>query len=226
MGLSTSGKKMFAVVAVGLLIVAVLWYFMNSAKECKDGYSLDGDMCVRPKDTKTLMIGDKNFVCATGYNMVGDKCVKVPTKLLRGDGVTSDKVNTYGCPSGFEHQGMGGILGWCSKPTRFGIRERVGEIPVPVKPYPAYSKSLGVSNAIKTGINTGWEKCESLYYPKCPTGTTKVGCNMCKSPDVPLACEDSEAHELVGTDCYIKCPTGYTRNEDKLCVRPKHTLSP
>ena len=39
MSLSTS-KKMFAVAAVGLLIVAVLWYFMNSSKEyeCKDGY--------------------------------------------------------------------------------------------------------------------------------------------------------------------------------------------
>ena len=181
-------KKMFAVAAVGLLIVAALWYFMNSAKEyeCKDGYSLDGDMCVRPKDTKTLMIGDKKFVCATGYNMVGDKCVKVPPILSRGFGVTGDVVNSY----------------------------------------PAYSKSYGVSNVIKTGINTGWEKCGLLYYPKCPTGTTKVGCNICMSVNVPLACEDSESHELVGTDCYIKCPTGYTRNEDKLCVRPKHSLSP
>jgi hypothetical protein len=201
---------------------------MNSTKEyeCKDGYSLDGDMCVRPKDTKTLMIGDKKFVCATGYNMVGDKCVKVPPTLGRGFGVTGGVVNSYKCPSGFKHNGIRGA-GWCSKGGLWGLGgETAAEILVPVNPYPAYSKSSGVSNAIKTGINTGWEKCGLLYYPKCPTGTTKVGCNICKSVNVPLACEDSEAHELVGTDCYIKCPTGYTRNEDKLCVRPKHSLSP
>lgn len=228
MSLSTGKKKMFAVAAVGLLIGAVIVYFMNLSKEyeCKDGYSLDGNMCVRPKDTKTLMIGDKKFVCATGYNMVGDKCVKVPQTLGRGLGVTGGVVNSYKCPSGFTHNGVSGA-GWCSKGGLWGLGgETAYEIPVPVKPYPAYSKSPGVSNEIETGINTGWEKCGLLYYPKCPTGMTKVGCNICKSPNVPLACEDSEAHELVGTDCYIKCPTGYTRNEDKLCVRPKHSLSP
>ena len=131
---SSTRKKMFAVAAIGLLIVAVLLYFMNSSKEyeCKDGYSLDGDMCVRPKDTKTLMIGDKKFVCVTGYNMVGDKCVKVPPTQKRGFGVTGGVVNSYNCPSGFKHNGIRGA-GWCSKGGLWGLGgETAAEIIVPV----------------------------------------------------------------------------------------------
>ena len=167
----------------------------------------------------------KNFVYATRYNMIGYKYVKVPQTLGCGSGVTGDIVNSYKCPSGFQHNGARDS-GWCSKGGAWGLDgETVDEILVPVNPYPSYSKSPGVNIVIKTGINTGWEKYVLLCYPKYPTDTTKVGCNICKLVNMPLMCEDSKEYELVDMDCYIKYLIGYTRNEDKLYVRPKCSLS-
>jgi hypothetical protein len=145
--------------------------------------------------------------------MIGDECVKIPKpKLGRGMGVFGKVVNNHACPYGFKHNDINGV-GWCSKD---GKTQK--EILVPINPYPDYSISPGVSEVIKKGINTGWEKCGLFYYPKCPSGMIKTGCNICTTEDVPLACEDSEAYEIIGTDCYIKCPIGYERNADKLCV--------
>ena len=93
----------------------------------------------------------------------------------RGSGVVGSVVNDYGCSSGYNHQGIGGV-GWCTS----GLKT-AGEYTYP-KDYVPYTESPFASQTIIDSPYKGWEKRGLLYYPKCPDGFHEGGTvNFCES---------------------------------------------
>ena len=172
--------------------------------------------------------------CPYAHFNVGLTCE--PVSWGRGFGVVGTKVNDYTCPwKGYKKLGITGA-GWCGKgfvgiPTR--ARKTVPKNNVP------YSKSVGSSSALgrhRTDKSRWeWEKCGLLYYPKCPKGTKKIGCNICRGPGLTkgwnvMECRDKKYPNkiklLKGVPrCFADCPKDYEPDSTGIFCKPQSFLN-
>jgi hypothetical protein len=134
--------------------------------------------------------------CPKGYTNMGLTCE--PQSLGRGVGLTWAATNKLSCPSSTPyHRGVWGA-GWCDNGIRPDFWNMKTSKEKGVPKYVPYKNSLGVASKIANEPNTGWEKCGALYYPKCPTGMSRVGCNICRT-NGPTKWDTSS----------MTCPNGY-----------------
>jgi hypothetical protein len=187
--------------------------------------------------------------CPSGYMNLGVSCE--PRSYGRGVGVTGKVVNNYKCPKGYKYVwGVTDISGKCPKKGTWGwTKKPKKEKKIPKSPPPRYSKSSGNKVPDPGSSKRKWEKCGLLYYPKCPSGTKKIGCNICrtkgktflfKSGYDKMKCSSHKQSKSPGYTgpnknktvlfqksgalCYPPCESGYT-NDGLTCRAPIKTKS-
>jgi hypothetical protein len=137
--------------------------------------------------------------CPPGYWNTGATCE--PQSFGRGSGVAPNVVSEWGCPASAPYKrGADSKAGWCDNGSPWVWKLKTTSRYEYIKSGVPYSKSPGVSDYVKNAPNTGWEQNGSLYYPKCPAGTSAVGCCVCRTNG-----STSFGYEK------MTCPTGFHR---------------
>jgi hypothetical protein len=165
--------------------------------------------------------------CKPHYTNVGLNCE--PNSYGLGVGVTKAALYDKSCPDDAEyHRGVWGA-GWCDNGATWAWNLKTRNEKWTPKSNYAYSNSSGVSNEIKKLPDEGWNKCGLLYYPKCPSGTHLIGCNVCRGgprgsvatgyPSDSVACPTGYFRAAGGGHCYQypKGTTSKVRVKDFVC---------